>query len=110
MAADIFAPDERDRLNQKHAAKPEPGDYWHEMFCPLLVVIAVSHGLVIYHRAQKDVENNKWTWDLSKPHESKRLDEFYKWLEYDTIPGRFWVRCEPGAHKWVLDHTESEAP
>jgi hypothetical protein len=28
--------------NIKHAANPEPGDYWHEMFCPVRVVLHVT--------------------------------------------------------------------
>jgi hypothetical protein len=28
--------------NIKPAANPEPGDYWHEMFCPVRVVLHVT--------------------------------------------------------------------
>lgn len=32
----------RNALNLKHLHNPEPGDYWHEMFCPVIVVIDVD--------------------------------------------------------------------
>lgn len=71
-------PDEE--VNRVHCEKPEPGDYWHEMFSPVALVLAVS----AYHVAfLKHTNNDKdgWTWDTSKV-DAMTPAEFAKFLKY----------------------------
>ena len=35
----MFDHTEQDRLNQEAFDNPQPGDYWHEMFCPYFVIV-----------------------------------------------------------------------
>lgn len=89
-------------LNELHTDKPQPGDYWQEMFCPICVVLEVDDDCVVYCTKTKPVEVNSWTWDLNKSlFEIKTIDEFKDWLSYGSIPG-FWCDVLPEQHKWAL--------
>lgn len=100
--ADIFPRDERDDLADKHATDPQPGDYWHEMYTPVCVVLGVAAGMVIYCENTKPASPNTWTWDLSV-RQAKSLEDFKRMLEYGpSVPGRYYANVEPELHKWVL--------
>jgi hypothetical protein len=101
--ADAFPTTARDLQDMEHAKNPQPGDWWHEMFSPVCVVLAVAAGLVIYCDKTKSTSKDRWTWDLTV-RKSKTLQEFHDWLQYNTIPDRYMASVEPGAHKWVLEH------
>ena len=100
--ADVFPMSEREKMDKEHASNPKPGDYWHECYSPVCVVLAVAAGVVIYCDTPKETDNG-WTWDLEGKRQAKSIQDFYKWLEYDTIPNRFWASCCPQAHMWVLN-------
>ena len=89
-------------LNKKHALDPKPGDYWQEMLCAVCVVLAVDNTHVTICKHKKDVDRNHWTWDLAHITTMSR-NEFYRWLEYDTIPNKFWCCAEPEKHKWAIE-------
>lgn len=98
---DIFADTRRDKRDKEHAKNPQPGDYWHEMYVPVCVVLAVAAGVVIYCEKARDVGDDKWTWDL-RSRSTKTLEEFDRWLAYGSIAG-YWASVEPEAHKWASD-------
>lgn len=62
-------------LSEEHASNPEPGDYWHEMLCPVCVVVSVSEGKVTICKTTKEVDPDHWTWDISKL-ETMKVEDF----------------------------------
>lgn len=98
--------EERRKRNELHASDPRPGDYWHECFCGVCVVIGRMGGHVIFCRKKTHFpEENKWTWDLEKL-EMKSVEDFKKWLAYNSIPG-YWASVEPGCHMWAVEHANN---
>ena len=100
----IFAPDKQDLLNEKHATDPQPGDYWHEMLCPVWVVVFVDEDVVGVIQDKVDRPPNHWTWDLDKI-KSVTRDAFKKRMQYKhgCVAGRYWCRVEPRSHMWVTE-------
>lgn len=98
---------EIDARNIKHADDPQPGDYWHEMFCGICVVLEAGLFSVTVCKTKKDVDADSWTWDLTKTHTMKRRD-FSAWLRYDTIPDKTWAIVEPEAHKWAVEERKNK--
>ena len=38
----MFDQKDQDLKNHKALLNPQPGDYWHEMFCPYFIVVKVK--------------------------------------------------------------------
>lgn len=72
---------EQDLQNHNALLNPQPGDYWHEMFCPYFIVVNVEGdkfrvlscmgGPGSYNRkdepnARIEVDSGHWTFDCSK--------------------------------------------
>lgn len=97
----------RDLVNDEHVANPRPGDYWHECYAPVCVILGVAAGCVIYCEHILNRPNNRWTWDLSK-RSFQTLAEFSKRMHYESENLRHMCiyNVEPEHHKWVLDHLE----
>lgn len=88
--------------NVKHSADPQPGDYWHEMFCPIAVVVARIGKLnVLVCKKTKAADHNSWTWDLDSL-DVMKIQDFETWLRYSNHDG-FWADCAPESHKWVTE-------
>jgi hypothetical protein len=98
---------EYEPINEKHCANPQPGDYWHEMFCPYLVVLQRVVDSVIVYQKRKDVPANKWTWDTDAP-SMISLADLRKKVTFGSIPG-FVASVEPGAHKVFADEFAARA-
>lgn len=97
-----------DAINEKHVADPQPGDYWHEMFCPYVAILArVGNHLIVY-RKRKDVPPNHWTWDTDEP-SMMTLAELRKLVTYDTIDG-FVADVVPGHMKDFADEFAKRLP
>jgi hypothetical protein len=94
-------------LNEKHSADPQPGDYWSEMLCPMMVVVGTFCGHVAVIKKTISAGADRWTWDLSAVEIMKR-DEFSKWPRYESIDG-FWADVDPGRHIWVTQALESRS-
>lgn len=94
-----FDSSRQDALNERHASDPQPGDYWHEMFCPVLVIAARFPIGVLVCDTPKDVGDNKWTWNLEKCR-VMTVEELRRKLEYNSRKG-FWANVAPRAHGWV---------
>lgn len=58
--------EERQELNKKHIEDPQPGDFWHEMFSPYHVVLAVADNHVIICDKTKPTDWHHYTFDLSE--------------------------------------------
>ena len=80
--------------SMEHLDNPESGDYWHEMFSPVLVVVAVHpYGLVICDKIV-DVDDKHWAFDLDHtrlvPHGYLR-----ERFTYETMPDKTWCDVMP---------------
>jgi hypothetical protein len=77
----MFDKDKQNQLNQDAITNPQPGDYWHEMFCPYFLVVHVDGdditvlsclgGPDSYNRkseinARVDNGDGTWSFDYSK--------------------------------------------
>ena len=106
----MFNCDKQYADNLRHATHPEPGDYWHEMFCPVLVVLKVTNESVTYCEKRKSARPDHWTWDLS---ETKRVwrEDFRKRLEYQSaqMKDKFWAWVAPRCHIEFADHWRDES-
>lgn len=95
-------------LNAKHRLEPKVGDYWHEMFCPNLVVVGVGHDTVTVCKTIQDAGDRCWTWDLSKTDIMTR-EAFAEWPLYRRLSGgdhmgdKCFVDVAPEAHSWVRE-------
>ena len=67
--------------NQAALDNPQPGDYWHEMFCPYFLVVRVQGSKITVLSAlggpkssnrqdeicaRVEVDSGHWTWDLDR--------------------------------------------
>ena len=60
--------------NREAVADPKPGDYWHEMFCPYFLVVAVADQKITVLNclasrgvsARIPVDADHWTFDYNK--------------------------------------------
>jgi hypothetical protein len=90
----------------RHARNPKPGDYWHEMLCPILVVLDVNrrHRLVTVCKERVyDTYRETWSWDLSKA-EIMSFESLVTYLAYSGEPHKgLWARVMP---RHMLDVVE----
>lgn len=91
MPTDTYRKMEKQSI--KHAKNPQPGDYWHEMFTPILLVLKVTRKQVIFLEKVKAVGKDRWTWDVEKVSVLPRK-EFKKKLYYSTMP-KTWCDVVP---------------
>lgn len=93
--------------NEKHAAEPRPGDYWHEMFCPACVVVGAIPGHVVICKTTKAAGKNRWTWDLTK------LDMLSKSAFKNSLKSPcdkyWWADVAPECHMFVASVLEEQA-
>ncbi len=96
--------EEQDRLNREHMANPQVGDYWHEAFTPICVVLGRDGDEAILCKRTKEASPNHWTWDLRQV-ERITLKAFAEWLSYksESVKNKTWAWVEPGAHRWARE-------
>jgi hypothetical protein len=93
-------------MNTKHRLDPQVGDYWNEMFCPIMVVVAVHPDRVVICRKIKSTDKDHWTWDLTKldtvTREAFAEIPLYKSPKLDAEEA---THCDvvPEVHSWVHD-------
>jgi len=80
-------------LNVIHANEPKEGDYWHEAFCPICIVLENTKGVITYILPDRKAE----IWDEDNP-KTKTKAEFKEWLSYDNIEG-YWCDVIPEEYK-----------
>lgn len=91
-----------------HLNKPLVGDYWHDMYNPVCVVVKVDNETddVTICKKIKQVDDNHWTWDLDVT-ETISKENLKRWLAYSSTPNiGYWADVLPEKHKWVADHVE----
>jgi hypothetical protein len=89
------------QLNQEALNNPQPGDYWHEMFCPYFMVVNVDGPNITVlsclggpnsysrkHELNASVDNGDGTWSFDY---SKSMVVDREWIRravtYETIDG-----------------------
>ena len=95
LYADLDMRSREERLqddNKAALAKPEPGDYWHEMLAPVSLVIAVVGNQVATFEHYKDEKPSGYSYDTDKI-TWRSLDDFRTWLRYDSpsMNGKTWA-------------------
>ena len=95
-----------EELNNDHANNPRAGDYWSEMFAPILVVIGRTEaGNVIICKETKSTGiHRQRIWDLEKI-ETMSVEDFSKYLHYDSdrMKHKCWCDCDPESMMGVRD-------
>jgi hypothetical protein len=98
-----------ERRSIKHADKPRRGDYWHECFCPILIVIESTKHSVTYVDETKAVDKDHFTFD---PQGVKTITrkEFAKKMRYssENLNHKCWGMVEPKRGKKWVDAYESD--
>lgn len=102
--------------NLKHAKDPQIGDYWHECFTPIAVVVDVSRFSIVLCEKTKSPDEKSWTWDLDKLEVYTKKDfvnrfrygrvgkpKFKGTDDMTSIKNKFWCDVSPKAHEWVID-------
>ena len=84
---------EQQRRNQAALDNPQPGDYWHEMFCPYFLVVHVDGDKITvlncidtYGPSARTPVEDGWIFDVSK---SMVVDQNWmaKRVQYGVISG-----------------------
>jgi hypothetical protein len=108
--------DEWRAVNDKHSADPQPGDYWHEMFMPVLLVLGRIAGRVLVCDKTKSVTSHTWTWDFEgEGVKLLTLEQFRQRLTYSGIPGYpsdtpgYWADVAPERHIGAVRYFEEAA-
>lgn len=94
---------EKHKKNVEHAENPVIGDYWMEMFTPILVVVGrPAPEKVLICRKTRETDKDHWTWDLERL-EVLSLTDFSEYLRYKSpdMCEKFWADCLPEHMKWV---------
>lgn len=94
------------KQNIDHLDHPKPGDYWHEFYMPVLVVVSVSGDDVMICDKTKQVDGDRWTWDLDHGVSITTREEMSRRLRYDTMPDKTWCVVVPQSHRWVVDEVK----
>lgn len=95
---------ERQERNQKHVDQPMVGDYWHEMFSPYHIVLAVTDTHVIICEKTKPTDANHYTFDLTETRTITHL-EHRDIVTYSTMRDRFVADVVPNSKMMPLIQT-----
>lgn len=103
-----YDPEAQEALEKKHSEHPEPGDYWEDHLCPVLLVTWTDGTDVEYLCAQehrKKVSTTHWAWDHSKPPKRTTVADFTRRLRYktDNLRHKCWATVHPMAAGHAAD-------
>lgn len=92
-------------LDYQHATHPTLGDFWHERYSAVCVVLEVTPEIVTICKKKINLGDEAYAWDLDHTTEMDRF-EFKKWLSYGTQHG-YWAHVQPEHQLWaVLSYTQ----
>lgn len=92
--------DNRHDRNARHRLEPKVGDFWHEMFVPIMVVLGVSDDAVtICDKVDRGRET--WTWDFSGTRKMTRSEFAARPLYGGHMGDKCWCDVVPEAHRWA---------
>lgn len=87
----------QEALNTEHTIRPQPCDYWHEMFCPVLLVVWTDGEHVEYLDStehHQDCGDGRWTFNTDKPLVRRTVEEFAERLHYQSQAMRSKCWCD----------------
>jgi hypothetical protein len=77
------------------AANPKAGDWWHDHYSPVCLVVGVSNKeVVITQKYEAGPRDGQWKWPdeiMSDDLISMSREEFVWTLQYDTMPEKLWA-------------------
>jgi hypothetical protein len=91
--------DYRRSQNKQHVADPQPGDYWHEMFTPVCLVLDASKFHVALLCDAKHVSGG-WNWDTSKVTVLSRAAFVAKLMYEQQVDQGTWCDVVPEWAHW----------
>ena len=86
--------EERQEQNKQHTDNPQVGDFWHEMFSPYHVVLAVTDTHVIICDKTVPAGSNHYTFDLTET-KTVTLEEHKNIVTYSTMRDKFVADVVP---------------
>lgn len=84
--------EKQQEFNQQHVDSPQVGDFWHEMFSPYHVVLAVTDSHVIICDKTKPVDSGHYTFDLTET-KTVTLEEHKNIVTYSSMRDKFVADC-----------------
>lgn len=97
----------QDALNLEHTLRPEPGDYWHEMFSPQFLVVSADGAFVEFLDAKTHVMpfQDGYAWNVEEAPTRMTLEQFAERVRYGPSMGtKTWCDVVPNAkgHAWAV--------
>lgn len=98
----------QEALNQYCLHNPQPGDYWEEMFFPVVVITEAEEMVTICEKT-KSTDDHTWTWDLSQLIILTKA-EFVSKLTYgsSTLKDKTWADAHPRHMMWAVEESMKE--
>jgi hypothetical protein len=88
----MSAHEKRETLNRLCAEYPQEGDFWHEMFCPYFIVVAVDEkGILVLHKTIP-VGATHYRFDENHVKYMTR-EELMNAVTYKTMRDKFVATC-----------------
>lgn len=96
--------EEQQKKNQLHVDQPQVGDFWHEMFSPYHIVLAVTDSHVIICDKTKPTDNSHYTFDLMETRTITHL-EHRDLVTYSTMRNKFVADVVPNCRMmpWIQE-------
>lgn len=79
-------------IDEMHLMHPQPGDFWHEMYCPIVRVLGSTDEWIILQKVG-GMGGQEISDTDPKPRAMKK-SAFKKWISYNSIPGT-WAHVLP---------------
>lgn len=99
---------DRDDINTRHRLDPKVGDYWHEMFSGIMVVVGRTEDAVIVCDKKRSTPDGGWFWDTTTTRKFT-LEEFSAYPTYvglsptSIMKDKCWCDVVPESQKGVRD-------
>lgn len=100
--------DQMTRRDQEHRLNPQAGDYWHEMWSPVMVVVAVEEERVaICDKLDRDKDGWLWKFDAARwisRREFEKLPLYSKGQAGHHMGDKCWCDVSQRRHTYLLEH------
>ena len=73
-------------LNKEHRIRPQPGDYWHDMYSPILLVVWQDGEHIEYldYAVHRVGVSGGWKWNVDLPLVRSTYEDFAKRILYQS--------------------------
>ncbi len=96
-------------LNKEHRIRPQPGDYWHDMYSPILLVVWQDGEHVEYLENIVHYVNvyDGWKWNVDLPPTRSTYEDFAKRILYsiqsEALKDLTWCDVIPDRMREYVD-------